>query len=461
MPDDVPAGGRYDPRAHQMMTFHNRVPAFREGADSPRALLERCLTAIGAREDEIMAWEVIADDAARATADEATARYAAGRPLSPVDGLPIGIKDLIETADMATEFGSVLYAGHRPLQDAACVHALREGGAVIVGKTVTVTFGGGDPARTRNPHDIARTPGGSSAGAAASVGAATVPAGIGTHARGSTIRPASFCGAFALKPTFGAINRQGVFSAAHSMDHLGAFAGSLSDVWIIARHMARLAGGDPGHPGLYGGAAPPAPRKPQRLIRLDTAGRAETDERTAAAFENAVEELASAGVAVFARGDDPAIEAYERALAEVPDLWRNLYRFEMRWPMLQLLARYPEQIPPRLKAGLEEGAGMTQETYREALVRRAHLRALHRELANRADGFITLSSPGPGPVGMDQGSAIYNEASSVLGAPAISLPLLAVDGAPVGVQLQGQFDADEALTARGLWIAEHLLGRAV
>ena len=451
----------YNPRTHEMMTFHDLVPAFRTGSDSPRALLERCLEAIAACEGEIMAWEVISQDAARAAADAATARYKDGRALSPVDGLPIGIKDLIETADMPTEFGSVLYEGNRPLQDAACVHALREGGAVIVGKTVTVTFGGGDPARTRNPHDTARTPGGSSAGAAASVGGANVPAGIGTHARGSTIRPASFCGTFALKPTFGAINRQGVFSAAHSMDHLGTFAGSLSDVWIIARHMARLGGGDPGYPGLYGGALAPAPRTPTRLVRLEPAGWEHTDDATKAAFEGVIQQLSAAGVAIFSRSDDQAIESYERVLGEIPDLWRNLYRFEMRWPMLQLLARYPDRIPPRLKAGLEEGAGMTQETYREALVRRAYLRGMHREIANRVDGFITLSSPGPGPVGMDQGSAVYNEASSVLGAPAVSLPLLAVDGAPVGVQLQGQFDSDEALTACGLWICEEVLGQAV
>ncbi len=450
--------GAYDPHSWRPLTFHDLIDGFR-GGDSPRALLERCLESIAAREDAVMAWEILDTARAREQADAAAARYEAGRPLSPVDGLPIGIKDLIETADMPTSFGSALYAGHRPLQDAACVDALRRGGAVIVGKTVTVAFGGGDPARTRNPHDLRRTPGGSSSGSAAAVGGATIPAALGTHARGSTIRPASFCGAFALKPSFGAINRQGVFSAAASMDHLGTFAGSLSDVWIVARHMSRLAGGDPGHPGLYGGAAPPAPRRPARLIRLETAGWAQTDAATREAFERAIEALLAAGVELYARGDDPAIESLERALAGVPDLWRNLYRFEMRWPMMQLLARYPDRIPPRLKRGLEEGEGMTQETYREALVRRAHLRRLHRELASRADGFVTLASPGPGPVGEDQGSAVFNEGSSVLGAPAISLPLLAVDGAPVGVQLLGQFDGDEALVACGRWIAEYILAR--
>lgn len=455
------APGGYDPRAHRLMEFGGLAPRFRDGGDTPRALLERCLEAICARESEIMAWECRDDAAARAAADAATRRYRAGRPLSPVDGLPVGIKDLIETADLPTTFGSPLYAGHRPLQDAACVHALREGGAVVVGKTVTVAFGGGDPARTRNPHDLRRTPGGSSSGSAAAVGAATIPAALGTHARGSTIRPASFCGAFALKPTFGALNRQGIFSAADSMDHLGIFAGSLSDVWTAARHVARRAGGDPGHPGLYGGAAPPKPRKPARLIRLETAGWPQTDVASKAAFDTEIAALRAAGVEVYGRADDPAIESYERALAEVPDLWRNLYRFEMRWPMLQLLARYPDRIPPRLKRGLEEGAGMTQETYREALVRRAHLRALHRELAARADGFATLSAPGPAPVGDDQGSAVFNEASSVLGAPAVSLPLLAVDGVPVGVQLLGPVHGDEALVACARWIAERSLGRPV
>ena len=449
----------YEPKTHSLIAFHDRAAAFRDGADTPRDFLERCIAAIEAREDEIMAWAHLDFDGARKAADAAGARYREGRPLSPVDGLPVGIKDLIDTVDMPTEYGSTLFAGHRPKQDAAAVLALRQGGAVIIGKTVTIAFGGGDPAKTRNPHDTRRTPGGSSSGSAAAVGAPTIPAAIGTHARGSTIRPASFCGAFALKPSFGAINRQGVFSAADSMDHLGTFAGSLRDVWIVARHMARLAGGDPGHPGLYGGAAPPAPHKPMRLVRLEMAGWAETDDATKAAFEEVVASLAAAGVEIFAKGDDPAIDDYEARLAAMPALWRDLYRFEMRWPMLQYLALYPDDVPPRLKRGLEEGAGLTQETYRAALVRRAHVKALHGELASRADGFVTLASPGPGPVGMDQGSAVFNEPSSVLGAPALSLPLMAIDGAPVGLQLMGRIGGDEALTANGLWVAEHILGR--
>lgn len=452
------SAARYNPKTHKLMTFHDAAQAFRDGSDTPRGYLERCLEKIAAIEEDVMAWEIINTDAARIVADEAGARYRAGTPLSLVDGMPIGVKDLIETVDMPTEFGSVLFKDHQPLRDAASVYAMRKGGAVILGKTVTVTFGGGDPARTRNPHDTSRTPGGSSSGTAAAVGAATIPAAIGTHARGSTIRPASFCGTFALKGTFGAINRQGVFSAADSMDHLGVFAGSLSDMWIAARHMAKLGGGDPGYPGLFGGDTPPAPQKPARLIRLDTAGWNQTDDATKAAYEDFLGTLTDAGVEIYSRADDPAIEAYEQVFADMPELWRSLYRFEFQWPMLQYKERYPDKIPPRLLMGLKEAEGLSQAEYREALNRRVRIRDLHRQLCLRAAAFITLSSPGPGPVGMDQGSAVYNEGSSVLGAPAISLPMLAVEGAPVGVQILGQFDEDERLTAVGRWIAEDHFG---
>ena len=275
---------------------------------------------------------------------------------------------------------------------------------------------------------------------------------------GSTIRPASFCGSYALKGTYGAINRQGVFSAADSMDHIGVFAGSLSDVWITARHIARIAGGDPGHPGLFGGSHPPAPHRPARLIRLDTAGWQQTDEATRSSFGTFITDLRDTGVEIYDRNDDPGIEAYEQLFEEMPELWRTLYRFEFRWPLLQYKERFPEKIPPRLLRGLAEAEGLGQSEYREALNRRARIRDLHRQLAARADAFITLSSPGPGPVGMDQGSAVFNEGSSVLGAPAISLPLLQVESVPVGVQILGQFDGDERLLAVGRWIAEEHFG---
>jgi Asp-tRNA(Asn)/Glu-tRNA(Gln) amidotransferase A subunit family amidase len=449
----MPPSGVYDPARAAFLTFHDRAARFRDGGDTPRAYLERCLEAIEAREGEVMAFAFLDAGAARKAADDATARYRQARARSAIDGLPVGIKDLMETRDMPTEYGSDLFRGHRPIRDAAPVAALRSLGAVIVGKTETVCLGGGDPARTRNPWDLRRTPGGSSSGSAASVAAGMLPLALGTHARGSTIRPASFCGVWGLKPTFGAINRQGVFSMAHSMDHVGVLAGSLEDAWIAAHHVSAEAGGDPGHPGLYGGGDVPAPSKPERLIRLDMAGWAETGEASRAAFSAWLDRSARAGVAIVTRADDPMIEDYERELAAMPDLWRTLYRYEMRWPMLQYLADFPDKLPPRLKRGIAEGAGLTRDEYRAALMRRDHVRALHEALARRADGFVTLAAPGPAPIGTDQGSAIFNEASSVLGAPALSLPLLSVDAMPLGVQLLGPWHGDRDLVATALWLA--------
>ena len=456
--DPLSPAGAYDPVTNRMLSFHDAAARFAAGADTPRAYLERCIERIEALEPAVMAFAFLNLHRAREAADQSGARYKSGRPLGPVDGMPVGIKDLIETYDMPTEFGSELFHGHQPMTDAATVRALRQGGAVLIGKTVTVCFGGGDPARTRNPFDTRRTPGGSSSGTAAAVASRMLPGALGTHARGSTIRPASFCGVYALKPTFGAINRQGSFSMAYSMDHVGIFAGTLSDMWRTARYVAGQAGGDPSYPGLYGSEAPPLPRKPARLIRLDTAGWPVAELAAKDQFERFISALAEAGVEIVTRRDDSAIEAYEAAHTRTPTLWANLYRYEMRWPMLQYRERFADKMPPRLLKGIEDGAHMTLETYRAALVERESFRAMHDELAQRTDAFITLSSPGPGPVGIDQGSAIFNEASSILGAPAINLPLLAVDRAPLGVQLLGGWHGDERLTAVARWLAEAHFG---
>jgi Asp-tRNA(Asn)/Glu-tRNA(Gln) amidotransferase A subunit family amidase len=459
MTDQQAPAGAYDPNTYKLLTFHDARQKFLEGTDTPRAYLERCLEQIEKLEPQVKAWAYLNTEPARKAADESTARYKAGKPLSVVDGMPLGIKDLFETADMPTEFNSDLFRGNQPIRDAAAVYFLRKGGAVMLGKTVTICLGGGDPAETRNPFDTRRTPGGSSSGSAAGVAARMIPSSLGTHGRGSTIRPSSFCGVYGIKPTFGSINRQGSFSAAHSMDHVGVLAGSFSDMWITARYAAKYAGGDPGHPGLYGSLTPPKPRKPARLIRLDMAGWAVADDEAKDQLERMIASLEKAGVEIYTRKDDPAIEAYEQALAKTPQLWAALYRFEMRWPLYQYRDHDVTKLPPRLLAGLSEGDRTSQESYRQALVDRDHLKAMHEELALRADGFITLSAPGAGPIGMDQGSAIFNEASSILGAPAISVPVLTSEKMPLGLQLLGPWHGDERLTAVARWIAEeHVRG---
>ncbi len=193
----------------QMQPFLPATAAFLNGKDSPRDFLERCIATLDAWEPKIGAFVALNLAAARTAADRSTNRWRAGKSLSPIDGMPIGIKDIIETIDMPTENGSPLFAGFRSERDAASVAALREAGAIIVGKTVTTEFAWMHPRATRNPWDLTRTPGGSSSGSAAAVAVGAISVGIGTQVFGSIVRPASFCGCFGFKPTVGAINRGG------------------------------------------------------------------------------------------------------------------------------------------------------------------------------------------------------------------------------------------------------------
>ncbi|MGH7089078.1 MAG: amidase family protein, partial [Stellaceae bacterium] len=179
--------------------FHSATRDFSAGSDTPRAYLERCLERISELEPKIGAFVALNLPAARAAADRSDERWRAGKPLSPIDGMPVGIKDIIETEDMPTEQGSPIFAGCRTGRDAATVTALKEAGAVAVGKTVTTEFAASEPRGTRNPFDLDRTPGGSSSGSAAAVGVGMLPSALGTQVVGSILRPSSFCGVYGFK----------------------------------------------------------------------------------------------------------------------------------------------------------------------------------------------------------------------------------------------------------------------
>src|SRR5277367_5890800 len=281
---------------------------FGAGRDSPRDFLERCLAALDAWEPRIGAFVALNLPEARAAADRSTARWRAGNPHSPIDGMPLGIKDIIETADMPTQNGSPLFAGFRSERDAASVAALREAGGVIVGKTVTTEFAATEPRGTRNPWDLARTPGGSSSGSAAAVAAGLVSAALGTQGIASIVRPASFCGCFGFKPTVGALNRGGSYDALSQSTH-GPIAASLPEAWAVAYEISRRAGGDPGFPGLYGPPTCPTPSKPRRLAVLETDGWAVATSAAKEAFGEASARLKSAGVTLVSRDDDEKIAA--------------------------------------------------------------------------------------------------------------------------------------------------------
>jgi Asp-tRNA(Asn)/Glu-tRNA(Gln) amidotransferase A subunit family amidase len=252
--------------------------------------------------------------------------------LSLIDGIPGGIKDLIETADMPTEQGSPLFAGWRSGRDAASVAALREAGAVILGKMVTTEFAASEPRGTRNPWDAARTPGGSSSGSAAAVACGMVPAALATQVVGSILRPASFCGCVGFKPSVGALNRGGSYDY-FSQSCTGVLAASLEDAWLVGINIAMRAGGDPGYPGLQGPPEPPVRQHPRALAVLRTAGWDVATPEARHAFEATVERLATADIAVADRDADPSIEEAEAAIVDALALTRTINAWEGRWPL--------------------------------------------------------------------------------------------------------------------------------
>jgi Asp-tRNA(Asn)/Glu-tRNA(Gln) amidotransferase A subunit family amidase len=451
----------YDPRTFRALTFYEAIPRFRDGTDTPRAYLERCLETIAAREPVVQAFAALNESGARAAADASTARWQAGRPLSAIDGLPIGIKDLLETRDMPTQMGCEAYRGHFPKRDNAAVWALRQAGAVILGKTVTAELGGSQPGPTRNPFDLERTPGGSSSGSAAAVAAHMLPAAIGTQVGGSIIRPAGFCGNVALKPTQGGINRGE--RQATSMSTHGVHAGCIEDMWQVAIEIARRAGGDRGCPGLFGPSTPPAALQPARLIVLETEGWAVLDDRSKAGFAQLLESLQSAGVTLLRRSAHPWIEALEQAIGNAGALCNAITSWENRWAQRNLVDEHPEGVSQRAKNTLARAEAMSPEDYRAALLEREAAQLRYARLAPLADAVITFSCPGPAPfwpgdvpgeplAPRPTGNAVFNYPSSMLFAPAVTMPLMSVSGMPVGVQLMGQQHDDARITALARWL---------
>ena len=429
----------------RMQPFLPATADFTNGKDSARAFLERCIVTLDAWEPKIGAFVTLNLAGARTAADRSTERWLAGKPLSPIDGMPIGIKDIIETIDMPTENGSPLFAGFQGNRDAASVAALREAGAVIVGKTVTTEFAWMHPRATRNPWDLTRTPGGSSSGSAAAVAVGAISVGIGTQVFGSIVRPSSFCGCLGFKPTVGAINRGGSHDALSQSTH-GPIAASLPEAWQVAYEISRRAGGDPGYPGLYGPPTCPAPSNPRRLAVLETDGWAVATAAAKEALEEALGKLRSAGVTLVTRHESEKIAAVEDAIHDARELSHNIIAWESRWPLNTYRARDMSKLSQPMHELSVRAEARTLDDYRRDIQERVKRRAVYQALAEDFDACITLSAPGAAPVGLaSTGNAAFVIPGSMLGVPAISLPVLQDEGLPLGLQLIGFADADAAL----------------
>ncbi len=430
------------------MSYFAAIEAFADGADSPRAFLERCLETIAAHDAEIGAFVATNPDAARQAADAASERWKSGTTRSLIDGMPVGIKDIMETHDMVTEQGSALFSGWRMGRDSAAAAALREAGAVIVGKTVTTEFAATEPRGTRNPWDLERTPGGSSSGSAAAVAAGMLPAALGTQVIGSTLRPASFCGCFGFKPSVGGINRGGSFDG-FSQSCTGTLAATLAEVWIVAREISARAGGDAGYVGLMGPKELPNARLPERVVMLQTGGWQDAADDAKLALADARDRLAAAGIEIIDRTTSPAVEAAEAAIADARPLSMKIYAWEGHWP-LNTDARdmNREAMSASALDRLATAQAMTQEEFQDLLAERERVRRAYAAVAEHGDVCVTLAASGAAPTGLGStGDPTFLVPSSLLGTPAVSLPVLQSEGLPLGLQLIGFIDQDAAMFA--------------
>lgn len=421
------------------------------GEISARQLVEACLDQIEAREESVQAWQYLDREQALAQAARADEWRATGRTCGALHGVPVGIKDIFDTEDMPTEHGSAYFAGRRPHEDAAAVRALRDAGAVIMGKTVSAELAVFAPGKTRNPHDGTRTPGGSSSGSAAAVASHMVPLALGTQTAGSVIRPASFCGVYGYKPTFGLLSRHGVLVQSPSLDTVGLFARTIEDLALTADCLTAF---DPRDAGMW-------PRSRPRM------------------FETAGEEPPVPPALAFVKG--PAWDAAEPVMAEafgelcealgdrceevdLPEVYAEGLHWQRMLQMVEIakhfgpfVDRAPDSFSDTLKAFVDEGRKVPAVQYITARDYQTVLNAGLDRVFERYDAVVTPSATGPAPKGLEStGNPVFCALWTYVGVPALSLPLLEADGLPLGVQLVGPRRDDARLLRTGRWLVRTL-----
>ena len=437
-----------------MRPYDRARAVFPTGRDAPDDYLERCLATIAELEPHVGAFVHLNEAGAREAVKSSAARWRVFDPLSLIDGMPVGIKDIVETIDMPTEMGSPLYEGWQSGRDAATVAALRDAGAIILGKTVTTEFAATHPAGTKNPWDQSRTPGGSSSGSAAAVAAGMLPAALGTQVVGSIIRPASYCGCYGFKPSLGAINRGGSHDALSQSCH-GALAASLEDAWNLCWAIAARVGGDPGYPGLAGPEVMPRAKAPGTLVLLETPGWKIASDEAKQSLSVALARIREADIVVIDRQSNKIVAEVEAALEPALLLSRRINAFESRWPLNTYRSKNRDGLSRVMLERLAEAEAMTLDDYRGDITRRAHIRDVYAQLGGLSDGVITLSATGAAPVGLHStGDPIFAVPGSLLGVPAISLPVLRAENLPLGLQVMGFEQQDAGLFSVAAWLRD-------
>lgn len=417
-------------------------------------MAEKLSAHIEANEGDIHAWAWFDPDFVRAQAEALEKHRTEGRKVGRLHGLPVGIKDIIDTKRIPTENGSLLDKGRVPTEDAFVVSRLKQEGALIMGKTVTTELAFMDASPTRNPHNLAHTPGGSSSGSAAAVAAGMVPFAIGTQTGGSVIRPASYCGIVGYKPSFGLIPRSGILAEAPSLDTVGVMARSVEDAALLAEV---LMGHDPADPAtsalpvpdLMETALSQVPVRPEfAFVRTPAWDEAEADMKQA--FEELAAHLGDQCTEVNLPapfGDAMAA----RGLIHVAEMAKCFYAYARKGF---------DQLGPELQKGIEAGNKVPARDYISALDWPKLLEGALDEIFGRFDAIITPAATGPAPAGLGStGNPAFNGLWTFMGTPAVTIPVLtASNGMPMGVQVVGRRGNDARLLRTARWLFKELSG---
>jgi Asp-tRNA(Asn)/Glu-tRNA(Gln) amidotransferase A subunit family amidase len=425
------------------------VRAIREGAITSEQLVDACLARIREAEPQVQAWQFLDPGHALAQARARDEQHREGRPAGPLHGVPVGIKDIFDTADMPTEDGTVLHAGRTPARDATVVAMLRAAGAVIMGKTVTTECAYYFPGKTRNPHNPEHTPGGSSSGSAAAVGAGMVPIALGSQTNGSVIRPAAFCGVYGFKPTHGLIPRHGILRLSRALDHVGFFSRSIEDLALLAEvlvgHDERDPDSRPRARVPFVATAAQEPPMPPLLAFVKGPVWDRAAEDTREAFEELMAELGERVIEV---------ELPESAAAAL-EWHRTIMEAEMAASLEAEWERGKERLSEQLRALMVRGRETRALDYQKALARIPLLNEGFGEIFERFDAIVTSPAAGTAPKGLaSTGDPAFCTLWTLLGTPAVTLPLMkGANGLPLGVQLVGPRHGDARLLRTARWLA--------
>ncbi|QJR15817.1 amidase [Usitatibacter palustris] len=424
------------------------LKAFREGRATVMEYVEACCRKVAERDAQVRAWEWFDPQRALAEAEERSG----GGILSdlPLFGIPVGVKDIINTRGIPTRMGSPIYANHVPPSSAWVVRRLEALGGLVMGKTVTTEFAYRHPGKTRNPWNPAHTPGGSSSGSAAAVAAGFVPVAIGTQTLGSVIRPAAFCGVVGYKPTFGAISRHGIHPFAPTLDTVGVFARSVGDAaWFAACLMGHDARDEATavRGALHALRVPLATLEtPPRIAVVKTPKWPLATEAQQANFAEAVATLKDAGATVR---EVPLPRAFDAA-------WENVMVITSRDAVKSFAlieSRHGVRLSPPLLELLERGRGVTPEEYARARTRRDEYRRWLDNLFDGCDAIATIPAPGEAPEGLaNTGDATFNSLWTQTALPAVTIPSgRGPRGLPLGLQLVGRYREDERALQVAAW----------